>query len=292
MELGELLSADEGPVNKFITSSLEWFDRKFDPTLGNSIWDREWDVLLIVDAARYDIYREVTGRGKRFWSVGSSSREWMRRTFDDAYTNEMVATAYVTANPYSRDYAPTEQLADVQEVWRTDWDSDIGTVPPDPVTDRIIQIARSGRFGRVIGHYMQPHFPFIGSESFAKMSLENFQEGTETNPWDQVREGAVDPAVVIEAYRENHRFIRDHVDVVLQNVDGTVVLSADHGNALGEFGEWGHRIHLPIPALRAVPWDRYECTDERTRIPEDDGSTVSNGSETTVEEQLEALGYQ
>ena len=302
-----------GPVAKdFATSALTRIYRRLDPDLGYRIYDRDWDVLLVLDAARADMYFEVAGRGRAALSCASASNEWIGKNFAPEYREEMARTAYVTANPFSADLDPTE-FGLLDELWRTEWDEERGTVPPEPVSDHAIAAARSGEYERVLVHYMQPHFPFIGADAqFGRMSRANFGDGDNAeNVWPRVALGDLSAQAVIEAYRQNHRYIYEHVQQVLGNAEGIVAISADHANALGEWGAWGHRQYLPVPALRTVPWDVRACRDERTYDPgsvepvlrsagtkrngdtDRDTSAGSDQADTngTVEDRLRQLGY-
>jgi hypothetical protein len=83
--------------------------------------------------------------------------------------------------------------------------------------------------------------------------------------------------------------------VLLENVDGRVAITADHGNLFGEWGLYGHPMHTPVPALLAVPWAEATGVDRRTRDPElepPESLPVSRVyGETDERERLEALGY-
>ena len=296
-----------GPVVKdFATSALTRIYRRLDPDLGYRIYDRDWDVLLVLDAARADMYFEVASRGRAALSCASASNEWIGKNLAPEYHEEMAQTAYVTANPFSADLDPTE-FGLLDELWRTEWDENQGTVPPGPVSDHAIAAARSGEYGRVLVHYMQPHFPFIGSETpLGRMHKEDFGYGVNTeNVWSRAATGDLDHRELIEAYRQNHRYIYEHVGRVLENVEGIVAISADHANALGEWGVWGHRPYLPVPAVRTVPWDVYTCADEGTYNPgsvepagrnsedvrDSNDEADGNGVDEAVTERLRRLGY-
>jgi hypothetical protein len=110
------------------------------------VWNRDWDVLLILDACRVDVMQEVLSEYEflpptleSIWSVGSTTPEWMDRTFDpDTYETQMCRTAYLTGNPFSakpqermetvdRDALPldSDDFAHLDEVWRTSWCHDL-----------------------------------------------------------------------------------------------------------------------------------------------------------------------
>lgn len=264
------------------------------PTFGTNVFEREWDVLLILDAARLDMYRRIVNSDAgSIWSVGSSSDEWMQHTFTSEYSGEISDTVYVTGNPFSDNECPKHLFAVVDEVWRNHWDEDAGTIKPQYITDRVISRHRN-RSDRVIGHYMQPHYPFIGERMADNVRMTWDVTGDESHGeglalWDQFLYGVRDDIDEIwRAYDDNLRHVWSHVETVCDNVDGRVVITADHGNALGEWGMWGHKPGMPHPNMRRVPWDTYECIDRGTHIPEFE-STESNS--TDRDEQLRSLGY-
>lgn len=65
---------------------------------GESVWDREWDILCILDGCRTDTFKKVyTGTCSSIRSVGSTSPEWIQNTFDEIPSG----VAYISANPHS-----------------------------------------------------------------------------------------------------------------------------------------------------------------------------------------------
>jgi hypothetical protein len=258
---------------------------------GRHVYDHDWDVLVILDACRYDMYEEVVGRGEPVLSVASTSTEWMDATFDERYAEEIAGTAYVSANPYS-DRLDESRFGLVDHVWRDHWDEERGAIPAEPVTDHGIAAARSGQYDRVILHYMQPHFPFLGTEQFGRLGGFGMGEAESQNVWRMVERGEVDAEAAIDAYYDNLRYVYDSVETLLENVDGDVVITADHANALGEWNLWGHRAYVPFRAVREVPWDRRHCEDQQTYTPEVDvADLTAGGSSEDVQERLRSLGY-
>jgi len=123
---------------------------------GTHIWDREWDVLVILDACRYDLMMDVAESDEIEWltpdmveshySVGSHSREFIQRTFDvETHRNEMQQTSAVIGNMHTSRLSQDQEreFALLDEVWTYEWDDDIGIVPPDKVIDRGIDVARN-----------------------------------------------------------------------------------------------------------------------------------------------------
>jgi len=288
--LGRVLQYLPGDVTDIGLRTL----KRFRIRGGRHIFDHSWDVLIILDACRYDMYNKIVGRGNPVLSAASTSTEWMEETFSGSYEETLANTAYISANPFSNQLDES-RFGLVDHVWSDHWDTDLGTIPPEPVSDHGIAVARSGEYDRVILHYMQPHFPFIGSEQFGRLGRSTFGlEGQDDgqNVWRMVERGEIDADRAIDAYYDNLRYAYKSVETVLENVDGQVVITADHANALGEWNLWGHRAYVPFKAVREVPWDVRECIDSETYE-----STVSEEELTDdedregVAERLRSLGY-
>lgn len=272
--------------------------RRVDPYVpGEPIFSREWDVLIILDACRPDLLAEVAtdydflpATPDTVRSLGSSSWVWMERNFTADWRTEMGETAYVTGNPYTADYVDPAAFRLVDEVWKYAWDDDLGTVPARPITDRAIATAREKNPERLLVHYMQPHFPSVPDSLGSQIDIESFGESWDS-VWDDLESNRLTVERVWEAYRANLRYVLDDVSLLLENINGDqVVLTADHGNAFGEYGFYGHPPLNPIPPLRRVPWVEMTASDSKQYLPEQEVDTTQV-SETKVESRLEDLGY-
>ena len=58
----------------------------------------------------------------------------------------------------------------------------------------------------------------------------------------------------LKYHEENLRIALDSVAELVTELDGDVVVTADHGEAFGEQGVWEHHIETHIPPLVEVPW--------------------------------------
>ncbi|QZP38239.1 hypothetical protein [Halobaculum magnesiiphilum] len=265
---------------------------------GPNIYDFDWDLLLVLDACRADLMREVypeydfPEEYAEIHSVGSKSQQWLERTFATEYQDEVSRTTYVTANMFSSELDPARfNLLD--ELWQTHWDEDIGIVPPRPVTDRAITELRENNPDRLIVHYMQPHYPFIDNKLADGVNLDYAfrKEGDEQNVWSLLEAGEVGREEVWTAYRENLRLVMNEVELLLSNADvGSVVVTSDHGNAFGSLGIYGHPP-LAVSCLREVPFIRTSGTDTRTYDPEVTEPSIRHGDQMNVDSRLAALGY-
>lgn len=286
---------------------------------GTNVFEKEWDHLIILDACRTDAMAEVISEyayledSDTIWSIGSTSKEWIEETFQKKYRSEIKKTAYISANPYTNvltgdrgkfDYPFTkntiahslsplhnlikshtvtvDDLAHLESLWvEGENHLDEGYTAPLPrrVTDHTIKAARDGDFDRIISHYMQPHTPyFSSSHQYDKLS------DMEKHPHSYKK------SEVWEAYLDNLRFVLDDIKILLKNIDGSVVITSDHGEMMGEMGVNDHPVGHIHPKLRMVPWIRTTGRDQKTRIPNVELNGVSNNTEVSTE-QLKALGY-
>ncbi|MEF8780755.1 MAG: hypothetical protein V5A46_08775 [Haloferacaceae archaeon] len=262
--------------------------------IGTNVYDREWDVLVILDACRVDLLRSVSdeydylGDVDRLWSVGSMSKEWMAKTFVDDYSAEVRETAYVTANVFSERMTSADWFRALEEVWRNGWDRNHGTVPPRAVTDSAIRTARTVDPERLIVHYVQPHHPFLPLDR--GYDARPFGPDAEDTVVDALRKEKIDRDRFWKAYRDNLRLVLDDLELLLANVDAdNVAITADHGDALGEWGIYDHPVGFLHPAVRSVPWVTTTATDERTHEPE--GKAKADGNGVSVRKRLQSLGY-
>lgn len=255
---------------------------------GETIWQRDWDIACILDGCRVDVFREVfDGPTEMLRSVASTSQTWIPRTFEaGAVDTERVG--YISGNPFTT-RLDAEQFGYFHVEPVTETDHGVETVPPEPLADRAIDVWRR-RAGlgidRLVVHFMQPHAPF-------RSRPEWFTEFRNTDTWGSciwkgLADGRLSKAAFFDAYRDNVEWVLDEaVHPLAENCEATIALTADHGNAAGELGIYGHPRGAPTAEVRIVPWATIDGVDERTRAPDISESSVS----VDVERQLAALGY-
>jgi len=285
--------------------------------LGTHIYDKDWDTLIVLDACRTDALEAVADEYDfldeselgSILSVGSTTFEWLSHTFTNDHIDEVTDTAYIGGNAYtdrvfgndgetghaSIPFGPThfdvvdpDDFAHLEELWRAELDTDSewkfdidGHTRRHPryTTERAIDFARDEDPKRQIIHYMYPHDPFpLLDEPLAQ-------------PFNKLRRGELSKEYVWEAYLDNLRFVLDEVEILLENMDSEdVVITADHGEAFGEFGFYRHVIGCPLPCTRRVPWMRTTATDTESHESE-----MQHPEELThdasVEDRLHDLGY-
>lgn len=272
---------------------------------GRNVWDHEWDVLIILDACRYDLFCEVVDEydylpnsPEYTYSPASMSREWMNHHFSEEYADELKRTGLLSGNVFTQeDWITPDKFAHLDEVWQHSWDDDLGTIPARAVTDATIDFWRNRRrdvgADRAIAWYLQPHNPFIGadwSDGWTSDIIGNWDEHGES-VWQQLKKGEITLKQLWPAYRNNLRYALDDVELLLQNLDADrVVITSDHANCIGEFGIYGHPPYIPHPALKRVPWVELSATDEQTYTP-NYAPDEFEVDDSTVADRLRDLGY-
>jgi len=262
---------------------------------GVNIYDEEWDLLIIVDACRLDLMEEgitessIDEQIDSVRSLGSMTPEWMEKNFKTEKHDDISNTAYVCGNPFSAQVLNPQKFYTLDEVWRYIWEEP-GTVPPRAVTDKTIDVGRSTDVDKVIAHYMQPHCPFITNPDLTEgKEVENFGDQDWKDVWEKLRDNDISLEEAWISYNENLLLVLDEIEILLQNFEAEkVVISSDHGNAIGEYGIYGHPRGIPLNCLRNVPWIETSGSDEETHVPD---VIMGEESDISIEKKLTALGY-
>lgn len=274
---------------------LSWVGESWN--YGKAPFEEEWDVLVLLDACRFDLFDEfvtnhqIYERLKRVdsrYSCASTSREWIKKVYAEAPDYKLLDIHLVSANGWEPRELDLSVFGGVTPVWEHH-DPELGTVPPEVVTDAAINTGRTSECSRLVIHYMQPHAPFIHVSGKYNSVNKAPGEGKSQNVWEGLRQGEYDVDEVWADYGQNLLAVLDEVERLVDNIDGSVVITADHGNAIGEFGIYGHPSHVPLPSLKRVPWARLEAQDENTSEP--DSPETPGISDADVEDHLRNLGY-
>ena len=131
---------------------------------GLSIPDADWDTLVILDACRYDIFEQrcsIDGNLSKVTSRGSHTSEFLAENFGDESFPEIV---YVSATPQLRAHEPEGNFHAVVPVWEDGWDESLSTVPPAAMAEATQRAHEEYPDKRIISHFLQPHYPFIGEQ--------------------------------------------------------------------------------------------------------------------------------
>lgn len=245
------------------------------------IWDFEWDVCCVLDGCRVDTLSKFREGVDSYWSVGSASGEWTENTFDSVDTSDV---ALITGNPFSDMLTPDYFAYFHQEPVRVC--DGVETISPERLTDIACKVWRDREelgVEKIVVHYMQPHAPFRSRPSWFSDSGSKFG----SYAWWMVRDGEVSRREFMDAYEDNLQWVlSEGVERLSERIEADVMVTADHGNACGEWGVYAHPAGVAVPAVRKVPKLMFEGSGDRSV----EGDIIGDVDYDTAE-QLEALGY-
>lgn len=261
-------------------------------TNGIDLFAEDWDNLLVLDACRYDAFAreaDLAGSLESRVSRGSMTREWVRANFAD---RRLLDVVYVTANGnYAHvrdeiDAAVHEEVPLWHDERRTGPDDSV--TPPEMVADAAREYADSHPNKRLLVHFVQPHTPYLGATG------ERFDPRLPLG--DIPREYDVSDATIERAYRENLSLVLEEVEGLLADLQGRTVVTADHGELLGDrlgplpVRDYGHPDGIYLPELVTVPWF-VSTNGPRKRITREEPTGTADVDRATVEAHLRDLGY-
>lgn len=218
--------------------------------------------LIILDTARHDFFKEVYEdylSGELFKAVtpASATVGTIKLTFPDYYDLTYYSGIPVInskvpfrEHTYLR-YNPWEHFKVIKNVWDSKWENveGISTVPPWGVHDYVVEDLTQEDVPRKIIHLCTPHGGWIGETKLSTVN-ENGKHITHS-----VKHGEISGATVRQAYEDYLKLGLEYVRSLIKHLDGEVVVTADHGELLGERNLYGkHPLYCMSPKLRLVPW--------------------------------------
>lgn len=251
-----------------------------------NVMNKDWDNLILLDSYRADYFREyssLSGELSTITSEGTWSLEFIVNNFQGSDFHDTVV---VTSNPYYEKYSKLDQRSFHSIIYcpRTD-----GIKSFEKLSKKAVEVNKEFPNKRLIIHYMKPHTPHISETSDR---LRNKFGDLYPGIFWLYRSGVISKDTLEQSYIETINNIEPYVQTVLEELNGKSVVSADHGENLGEiyYGltEVGHGN--PTQECYRVPWLEVDYT-ERKRIISDSPVGPASIDEEIIEENLRALGY-
>jgi hypothetical protein len=258
----------------------------------HDLLDEKEFLLIILDACRYDIFKQeygshFSGEFSKTYSTNTYTMQYLVNTWTDTYD-----ITYVAGGPVISDqnfeisewgYRPTEHFEKVVDVWNRDYGKELGVTPPEKVTEA----AMNEDSPRMVVHYFQPHAPYIGEKRLREETSRERDESLK-DIYGRIDSGEISQEDLRGAYVSNLRRVIEAVKPLVDSVNGKSIITSDHGELLGEDKRFMHG-GVPHKNLCELPWLTVEDTKGDYGSP--DIETPENGQSKQVEEQLKDLGY-
>lgn len=223
----------------------------------------------------------------------SCTTHWLQSVFPNEYPNIVYVSAvpWVNSTTPWNGFDPRGKFGNIWDVWDWGWDEQLGTVPPRRVTKAALKAREKYPHKRLIIHYLQPHYPYRAikvpegvemhfdgidgrdgrSESLpsrlsrsVNLKLEKLfgrprfwrlrkSMGFNVIHIEEYMWGNYTPEQIKYFYEDNLHWVLKEVKKLLERLDGKFVVTADHGEAFGEQGEFFHPLGTTNPAVRQVP---------------------------------------
>jgi len=224
-----------------------------------------WDNLIIFDACRYDYFEKIypdylEGNLSKVHNRGISwTCEWFQEMFDGKYNAVLFSAApFAIRDKWSeRGWTYTNHFVDVIGHQDIDFNHEKGSSPPDLINEAV---RRHGWDGKRVIRYLQPHPPFLNTPleelSRGKGKIQRTEKA--------LIEGEITERELKDAYEENVRIAFEGAVGLIPDLDGSVVITSDHGTALNESSYLFHAQSYPeMSCLNEVPWFEVEDTVDR-----------------------------
>ena len=306
--LQTLLKNPEGVVgvlHHFGGKLNQEYYRRFDTHSGFSVMDEEWDNLFLLDGCRYDLFEQTNtlqGTLESRQSPASSSSGFIKNSF---HAKTFHDTVYVTANPHAFQIEPETFHATIN-LLDDEWNEDLLTVTPQTMADALREAHDTYPEKRIFGHFMQPHYPFIGEQGqqidqggVARRDKQGnvVERANIGDIWVklQFQLNSLTPEAVWEAYRENLELVLDIIPDLAAELSGQTVLTSDHGNLVGDWigpipcRGFGHPPNLYVDTLTRVPW--FDMGGTSRTITSDPPVVHESLENKTARKRLVDLGY-
>lgn len=239
------------------------------PAQYDLIHDTEWDWLVILDACRWDTFAETAALEGELTAADNGgigfTSVWFSEMFPDEYDLALFNPQPIHHFEGGPSYDERAHFAFVPGMTEFEWDPETATIPPAHVVDVVtaylggaveqrleaLGYAASDVPNRGVIRFMQPHPPFREMVELTKGRADRHQKVAQA-----IAAGDITVEDVRAAYADNLEWALTVIaEDLLGALEGDVVVTADHGELLGENGEWFHRGDLgEYSAISLVPW--------------------------------------
>lgn len=224
-------------------------------------------LIIILDACRPDSFRRWISENRPFLlenlkivrSEGTRTPAWFTKTFSENRSD----LTYISGNPYINNAGITsvgkiarKVFTNIVDAWKK-WDNKEETCMPLTLNEFSENYLHEPR---LIVHYMQPHQPYVGKKRipryfYYKDLFDSMEESEDRPSILQINSRNLnkkDNQMIRDAYESNVDLVCSHAFNLIDKFKGTIIVTADHSEMMGENGVWFH--NSGHPKLYIVPW--------------------------------------
>lgn len=189
-------------------------------------------------------------------------------------------------------YKTKDHFDTIVDVWDFGWDETYAVVLPKTIRKETLKSVKKNPGKKHIIHYVQPHAPYLNVKPTPQKGTPKKRKKFGFKKKLQELFGNVGTSILIFAgyiiprkliykmvslvwyrpigpashtirfgkkhlrmsYGKNVELVLKDVEKLIKNLDGKIVITADHGELLGENGKYGHPFSTFVPELCEVPW--------------------------------------
>jgi hypothetical protein len=215
--------------------------------------DEDWDTVIVLDACRFDVFKQVytefdnlaEGVLEKGYRNESNTLDFVNSEMTGSY-NHTIYSAHPGMNTChdAFDYFAGDHFEEVVDLASSAWSEEVGTVKPE-------EFLEYDDFRNSVLWFMQPHSPYIG-EITVKGAFESgvFEE----DGWGYIKTSSGKfQDFCKEGYRYNLLRVLNVVNRIVDSLEGSVLVTSDHGELLGEKNVIGHPRGVEHQKLEEVP---------------------------------------
>jgi len=204
------------------------------------IKDTDWDYLIGLDACRYDsfeMFNKIKGNYQRVESPAGDTIAWYNRVFFGKYDITLYsASPWLGKRVNIGGYLAGKHFKDVIEIWDKGWDNERQTTPPE-ITYEYAKDAEP----KSIIWFEQPHFPAV-SEKDKDLWCKSNPYKVESGRYliDMYLKHEIPEERIRQAHFNSVEAVMPYVEKLVDRLKGKIIITADHGELLGELLEPNH----------------------------------------------------
>jgi len=247
----------------------------------SDILKEDWDILIILDACRYDTFIKCidpyfANVTRPVNSEASDTINWLYKHWSDKKRNDIL---YISGNTFIASkksvyssYHAYKFFGKVVDTWMHGWDKESDTVMP--VSVYFDFLFNMNEYKRTIVHFLQPHAPYmfkvkkitplglvkrILPKEIQTFIFKNIKKIISYKTRQKLYREAdykhkYTDDEIKEAYEENLKYVLPYVyDIIRKSKNKKIIITSDHAEYLGENGRYGHGGE-PTKLITTVPY--------------------------------------